>query len=346
MFIALVEALFFTEWGQAVMRLFCRLRSAFFLVSAVLYAIVAAHPLISQTADSNPLVEHLTRPEFGFYAKEINCDGVVIRGSALVRDQTLTAVCGRLDRMLVKQDLTRRNMMQRGVELHVVSAGEETSSLPESRGVDQFNGQQLDTGVYGSCSESRHAGDDMLDQCTRQLAISILLYGFDEQIRKHVEEQFRSAKVKGLWNESAAGSSPLEYWAQLSAKYFGRGEGSAPDLRVYDSGGYALLEHIYGGLERPIAVEVIRARSVSKLAISKVNGIHAQIQLVNNSPKPIHISWMDADGKIRAMGELGPYNRAVKDTFLSQVWIVEDQRGVELDRFIVENFVSEYIAAD
>lgn len=328
------------------MRLFSSLRSAFFPMPALLYAIVAAPPLISQTAESAPLVEHLNPPEFGFYAKELNCDGVVLRGSALVRDQTLTAICGRLDRMLAKQDLTRRNMAQRGVELHVVSAGEEISSLPEFRGVDQSNGQQADAGVYGSCSESKRAGDDVLDQCTHPLAIRILLYGFDEPIRKHIEEQFRSARVKGLWGESAAGSSPLEYWAQLSVKYFGSSEGSALNFRAYDPGGYTLLDHIYAGLERPVAVEVIRARSVSRLAISKVNGIPAQIQLVNNGPKPIRISWMDADGKVRAMGELGPYNRAVKDTFLAQVWIVEDQRGVEIDRVIVENFVSEYIAAD
>ena len=326
-----------------VMRLFSSLLSAFLYLVALLL-VAAPRPSASQIADTVSAVEYLSSPEFGFYAKDIICDGIVIRGSALVSDQTLTSVCGRLAEMLSKQDLTRRNMMQRGVELHIVSSKEERSLLPEYRGADQPNGQYLDTGVYGSCSEARSDGNGMMDQCTRQLAISILLYGFDEPIKKHIEEQFRSAKVKGLWNEAAAGSNPQEYWAQLSAQYFGRHGG--PDLRTYDSGGYALLERIYGGLERPTVVEAIRARSVSKLAISKVNNVHAQIQLVNNGPKPIRISWMDADGNIRAMGELGPYNRTIKGTFLSQVWIVEDQGGVELDRFVVENFVSEYIAAD
>jgi hypothetical protein len=245
--------------------------------------------------------------------------------------------------MLARQDHSLQNMMQRGVELHVVDAGEKISSLPEYRGADH-DGRNRDIGVYGNCIEAKQDGND--ESCTHQLAISTFLYGFDDQIRKHIEEQFRNSRLKGLWNGSAAGASVQEYWALLSMLYFGWRQGAPNDLRLYDPGGYALLERIYNGLERPAAIEAIRARSVSKLAISKVNDVRAQIQLVNNSSKPIRICWMDPDGKIRDVGELGPYNRTIKDTSLLQVWIVQDQRGVEMDRFIVEDAVSEYIAAD
>ena len=244
--------------------------------------------------------------------------------------------------MLARQEISRRNMMQRGVELHVVAAGENISSLPEYRGVT--GGAHLDDAVYGSCVEALEGREN--ESCARQIAISIFLYGFDEPIRKHIEEQFRDARLQGLWNGSSAGTSAQEYWAQLSLLYFGWQQNSVRDLHVYDPRGYALVESIYNGLERPVAIEAIRARSVSKLAISKVNGVRAQIQLVNNSSKPIRISWMDPEGKIRDVGELGPYNRTIKDTSLSQVWIVQDQRGIEMDRFVVENPVSEYIAAD
>jgi hypothetical protein len=325
---------------------FCKLGRVFFLTFVVLFCLGPSYPSFAQSESNDFAVEHRSLPEFGFYAKDVNCDGIPIRGSEFVHDQTLITICGRLAKMLQKLDLARQNMMQRGVELHVVGINEKLSALPEYRDTDQSNNPNSDTSVYETCYEAEHDGNDAIDQCTRRLAISILLYGFDDQIRKHIEEQFRSSRIKGLWNGSAAASSSKEYWAQLSIQYFSRREGPTSDLPTYDPGGYALLERIYSGLERPIAVEAIRARSVSKLAISKVNHIHAQIQLVNNGPKPIRILWMDPDGRIRTIGDLGAYNRTIKDTFLSQVWVVQDQRGVELDRFIVEDAVSEYIAAD
>ncbi|MBS1800559.1 MAG: hypothetical protein JSS95_12130 [Acidobacteria bacterium] len=299
--------------------------------------------LISQTVSATESVESLSVPEFGFYDKYVSCGGVTFRSSKHTKDHELSGLCVRLDRMLAKQDDARRNMAQRGVEFHVVAADEQVASLPEYRGVGR-DGRALDVGVYGSCVESKQGGSD--GSCSRQLAISIFLFGFDEQMRRHIEEQFRSARLKGLWRDDAAGESAKEYWAQLSVRYFGWGRATAVELRAYDPGGYALLDHIYGGFERPRAIEVIRARSVSKLAISKVNKVPAQIQLVNNSARPIRVFWMDTEGKSREVGELGPFNRTIRDTSLSQVWIVEDERGVEMDRFIVEDPVSEYIAAD
>ncbi|WP_263366711.1 VHL beta domain-containing protein [Edaphobacter bradus] len=312
----------------------------------------------AQAIEDKPVVEQLSSPQFGFYAKLVNCNGIFIRGAAAVQDRALLATCDRVQRMLARTDVTRQNLMQRGVELHLVGAGQNMSSLPEyvgkyAEGVARS--PQSPVGIYGACNEV--ASDSDLDRCTHEFALSIAQYGFDAKIRKHIEAQFRNAIITGLWGGAAAATNPQEYWAQLSMWYFGghgefaRAANRFPEpgpqgLRQYDPGGYALLQHIYSGMERPAAIEAIRARSVSKLALSGTSHETAELQLVNNSGQTLRIFWIDTEGHTRPMGQLGPYNRMIEDTFLSHVWMVEDQRGVELDRFVVEDFVSEYIAAD
>jgi hypothetical protein len=331
-----------------------------FSIAAMTCLTATDQPLLSQSLDEDQVIERLDPPEFGFYAKAINCDGIFIRGSKSVRDNSLVQTCHRVTQMLAMLDTVQRNMTQRGVELHIVSMGEDVASLPEYRNGNSSNlsgHPATQGGIYEVCLETPNEADGMIDQCTHQFALSIMLYGFDTAIRRHIEEGFRNARVARLWEGTVASSNPQEYWAQLSTWYFG-GQGKSSDprtslppsgpagLKQYDPNGFTLLNRIYGGMERPKVIEVVRARSVSKLAISGTNNVPAELQLVNNSGRPIRVSWMDAAGNIRAMGELGPFNRTILDTSLSQVWTVKDQRGVEMDRFIVENSVSEYIAAD
>src|SRR5438128_1498859 len=108
------------------MPLFIDVRSTvLFLSLEVLCLAGSTNPLLSQVISAVESVEHRSPPEFGFYEKDVSCNGIALRGSAAVRDQALSAICAKLDKMLARQDLSRRNMMQRGVELHVVAAKEE-----------------------------------------------------------------------------------------------------------------------------------------------------------------------------------------------------------------------------
>jgi hypothetical protein len=333
----------------AFVRCSTRTISGFFFLSAIVLCLLLS-PAGAQKRESQNSIEVVGPPHFGLYAKALNCDGIFIRGTSSVRDELMLRACDMANAMLAKQNVSRLNMMQKGVELHINPQGEE--SRLNAVGADdetkrRIELQQLLTNPYRSCFDG--------DSCTRQLALAVMSFGFDGAMRKHIEEQFREAKIRGLWSGTIAGSSPQEYWSQLSMLYFRQmldpvhlaaSASSHTKFSTRDSGGYTLVDRIYGGSERPAAVEAIRARSVSKLALSKVNNVPAQLQLVNNSTHSMRILWMDSEGHLQSMGELSPFSRILKDTTLSQVWVVENQQGTEIDRFIIEDSLNEYIVAD
>lgn len=262
---------------------------------------------------------------------------------------------------IVVGDVVRQNLAQRGVELHLIAVGQSIRSLPEyaDRKEDEaLRGVRERPGIYTACGEEAFAepatGELGIDPCTTEFALAILRYGYDAKIRNRIAGEYRDAVKAGLRRNAPAGASPEQYWSELSAWYFGghgmflHAEDSFPapgpqGLRQYDPQGYDLLKLLYSGMERPLAIEAIRARNVSKLAISQASNVSAQLQLVNNGPQTLRLFWIDPDGVTRSVGVLGPYRRAIEDTFLSDVWMVEDQRGVEIDRFVVDDPVSEVI---
>jgi hypothetical protein len=327
----------------------------------------------SQVEGSEFTVERADPPQFGFYAKSVDCGGVVIRGSSSVKDSTLLSTCAKITTMLSLMDVSRQNLRQRGVELHIAGREQSILDLPESRDQRKLT-ERVDTkeplpdeprakaGIYSACSEEDQPATDFermpsgLDMCVRVFAIALMNYGFDAEIRREIATQFRSSIGKGLWQRTLATASVEDYWAELSLRYFNsrggllrtdqRSPAGSSDLRQYDPGGFNLLDLIYSGHKRPVAVEAIRARSVSKLALSRVSSRPAELQLVNNSAQRIRIFWIDTEGESRALGELGPYSRVIEPTYFFHVWMLEDQRGVELQRFVVEDYLSEVVAAD
>ncbi|WP_158944392.1 hypothetical protein [Granulicella sp. S190] len=275
--------------------------------------------------------------------------------------------------MTASMDVAKQNLRQRGVELHIVGRGQELSILPENlsvRGSSKVSGlpQKSDTdgsraqsGIYSACGEesllatASDAGKNSTDLCMREFAIALMNYGFDDEIRRLIESQYHSSVAAGHWNGTRAAASPEDYWAELSMWYFdirasfaaqGRSaESAANAIRAEDPSGFALVDLLYTQKKRPVAIEAIRARAVSKLALSSVSKRPAELQLVNNSGKNIRFFWIDTEGELRPIGELGPYNRTIEKTFFQHVWMIEDQRGVEIQRFVIEDYVSEVIAA-
>ncbi len=316
----------------------------------------------AQIGTGMPGIERFDPPYFGFYTKAIDCDGVFIRGSALVEDRALVDGCMRMQTMLASMDVAKQNLRQRGVELHLLGKGQGLLELPENHGRHPINdggattqksnpdGGRAESGIYSACGEesllsaASHRGDDTTDLCMREFAIALMNYGLDEEIRKLIEAQFGLSVNAGRWRGSRAARSPEDYWAELSMWYFGPDTAEAQSKRKEDIAGFALLDLLYQQRKRPIAIEAIRARSVSKLALSRVSSRQAELQLINNSDQRIRVFWMDPDGAFHPMGELGPYNRIIEKTFFQHVWMIEDERGVELQRFVVEDYVSEVIA--
>lgn len=338
-----------------------RRRQGFFRMAcgfACFASLICLKPLIwAQDLNHDHTIERMDPPVFGFYAKYLNCGGIAIRGSRDLRDDTMRTVCERVSQIFMKSYILQRNMTQRGVEIHLVGNAEKIAMLPEFRGaMTSLNSSLSQPNEYGLCFETANESA-MLDQCTAQIALEVMLYGFDPIIRKEIQEQFQTARLQHLWDGIDAGQDAKQYWSQLSIWYFGgRGDctqkskqcpaSGKESLNSYDPGGYSLLSRLYEGVEKPKAIEVIRARSVSRLALSSISSVPAELQLVNNGGHPIRVSRMDPYGHIMSVSELGPFNRMVLSTSLFQIWLLNDQKGVELDRFIVENTVSEYIVSN
>lgn len=311
------------------------LRILFFF--ALLELSVVPATLMAQSAADGTTIEQTDPPLDGFYAKSLSCDGVPIRGSQHVSNDSLTAVCHRMNQMLEHQQTARRNLVQHGVELHLIASGEDLSSLPEHRATTALPGNRL---VFGYCYEQTREQHDLLDQCTRQIARSLMLYGFDRTMRLHIQDQFNESRMRP--SATQAGSA-LAFWEQISLATFASGSSTATVQG--DPVSLAFASNLYKGLERPRRLQVLRARNVSSLALSGTERIPAEIQFANNSERTFKLFSMDADGHLHEAGELGPFNRIVEETFLNQVWVVQDRRSVEVDRVLVEGDLSEYVAA-
>jgi VHL beta domain len=318
----------------------------------------------AQASEEPTVIQRFDPPQFGFYAKAIDCGGVFIRGSAAVQDAALEAACSRMTTMMAQIDVTQRNLRQRGVELHVFGREQGLADLPENRrslaGVvtpipaDPGRGT---IAIYSACGEeSLTSPSTGYDLCMREFAVALMDYGFDDEIRRLIAKQYQVSITAGRWRGTPAAVGPESFWAELSMRYFGarpnfirETPSIAPGpegLRQYDAAAFALLDLLYSGKKRPAAIEAIRAREVSKLALSHVSNRPAELQLVNNSGQRIRIFWIDTQGESRSLGELGPYNRMIEKTYFNHVWMIEDERGVELQRFVIEDYVSEVIAID
>jgi VHL beta domain len=331
------------------------------LVSGFLTVSGVSGQSAAKPVEDESSIQRSDPPYFGFYAKAIDCDGVFIRGSAAVRDSTLHATCARVTAMLAQMDVARKNLRQRGVEIHIFGREQSLADLPESRRATAASGAALKdarrgaVGIYSACGEEDPAATPP-ELCIREFAIAVMNFGFDDEIRRAIETRYQASLAAGRWIGTPAAASPQSYWADLSMLYFASQPGftaaaqsssSEPaDLRRYDGDGFALLDLLYSGRRRPVAVEAIRAREVSKLALSKVSKRESELQLVNNSGRKLKVFWIDTEGVPLALGELGPYSRVIERTFFQHVWMIEDERGIELERFVVEDYLSEVIVAD
>jgi hypothetical protein len=341
--------------------------ATFFALGLLLLSYFEHSTALGEEYSDDRVIERADPPQFGFFAKAIDCDGIFIRASAGVQDRALLTVCHGISAMLATMKVTRNNLRQRGVELHIFAKDQSLADLPENKrslgGVVARkianDGERGSAGIYSACGEeglTEFAGGDGPNDCMYEFAIALMDYGFDDAVRQLILKQFQTSITSGRWRGTRAATDPQDYWAELSMRYFAsnpgfRTEGSqiapgADGLRRYDPEGFALLDLLYSGRKRPIAMEAIRARSVDKFALSHVSTRPAELQLVNNSGQRLRIFWIDPQGDLKPFGELGPYNRVIEKTFFNHVWMIEDERGVELQRFIVEDYLSEVIAAD
>jgi len=218
-------------------------------------------------------VTRVEPPEKGFYAKRLDCDGIIIKASTNVADEAFAAACDRLSLMLSNLPTVRAKLRAAGAELHIIGRDEVTTDLPEWRHdkgkpLKEYNGLTRDQrtrgmgGLHTSCGEEnllrlqkdRYRGRDI---CVHEFAHNILQHGTTPGMRQKVREQYRRSLDRGLWAGSYAGSNFDEFFAELSMWYFGTHgdltvKGAQPangraGLKAYDPEAFELLDAFYSG---------------------------------------------------------------------------------------------------
>jgi alpha-glucosidase len=316
-------------------------------------------------AQESPTIVKIVRiepPEFGFYAKRTDYEGIPIKAHADVADDALVEARRRLETMLGRMPDVAANLVTEGVELHVIGKDQVTSDLPEHRHLKgkPFDGA-LDVdrrtrglgGRLASCGEEnllrlpddRYAGRDI---CIHEFAHAILAHGLSGDVRRRVAEQHRRSTDRGLWRTAYAATNDDEFFAELSMWYFGtRGDFGKIDprpepgrdwLRGYDPDAFCLLDDLYSG-----RVEVARLRlaTLDPLPPGREGTLRSlsaevptSIQLVNRTPNEVQVFWLDYEGKRRRYGSIPPGGRDSRSTFSTHPWLLTDAEGEGLAIFV------------
>jgi tetratricopeptide (TPR) repeat protein len=212
-------------------------------------------------------------PSAGFFLKSIDCDGIPIRSSAAVDNMALILACGKVRRMLADIPVVRRTLVNGRAGLDIIGDREKTTDLPQNREFQgkayqdaQGNTTDMDKrtrgvgGLTGSCGEENilglpsdryYRGEDI---CIHEFAHEIMDFGFSAAVQQEIEQQYRASLDAGLWKGAYAAVNSHEFFAELSAWYFGTHgqfvEKSFPapgreGLRGYDPQAFNLIERLY-----------------------------------------------------------------------------------------------------
>jgi len=313
-------------------------------------------------------------PHFNFYARHYDCDGIPVRSANVVNPAALVAACGHIRQMLEHIPNVRANLIAKGAELHIMGEDQQISDLPEAR---NRRGEQVfprvgDTakslekvdidawagatgGIYANCPEINllHLPGDGYgvhdEVCVHEFAHDIMGIGFDAGMRLQIQSAYKASIKKGLWKGAYAATNPGEWWAEMSAWYFGAqggvGKMEAPvpapgpeALRAYDPAAFALLDRFYGGQKQPAVVKMHEMKPMKEVeGGTGPNPDLAEALFINNTPVRQYLDWVDRQGGSHSVGFVEPYNRLLYPCYMNQYWMVMDPRTKVYKLFTVSD---------
>ena len=321
---------------------------------------IAALLAMAATAAELPPIRALDPPEQGFFAKQLDYEGIPIKAPAVVADEALYVARTRLGRLLAKLPDAVYNLRVAGAELHIIGKDQVTSDLPEHRHLKgkPFDGNltadQRTRGLGGlltSCGEEnllelpgdRYAGRDI---CTHEFAHNLQDHGLSRDLRDRIKTQYQHSLELGLWKGAYAGSNVSEYFAELTMWYFGthgdrKMTGPKPadgpeGLRKYDPEAFALLDQIYQGKLPVTRVQVTELKpeppARERELRSTATGAVASIRFRNGTAQELRLFWLDSDGKRQPYGTLAAGASRTQRTSAGHVWLLvgADDRTVAL----------------
>ncbi len=288
---------------------------------------------------------------FGFYAKVLYCDSIVVRSSLEVDNDALVLAGMKIRTMLKFMPVVRHNLIQRGAEMHIIARGQHISDMPEFlemkgkpfrdnvgalyKSVDErFQG--LTKKVYACCTEENILYATTYDLCVHEFAHLVMLEGMDENTQKKIINQYHLSISKGLWKNLYASTDAKEYFAELSTYYFGAnarafshlpdGESAPEALREYDEGGYNLLDSVYSGILQPTLINMqpaVKMADNSNL-YGYDNTRKAELTVVNNTGKKLFIY---SNNMITPGSEVSPYLHCTLTVWAMQIVMIKDDSG-------------------
>ncbi|HEY3414934.1 MAG TPA: hypothetical protein VGM51_18020 [Armatimonadota bacterium] len=328
-------------------------------ITLILMATVTGAAMASAPGDH--AIKRIDPPEQGFYAKEIDCDGILIKAPAEVSDAAILEAARRISRVLEHIPVVRRNLAAVGAEHHIIGKDQQTSDLPEWRqmkGKPHWDGSasfdQRTRGMGGLVSSSGEENllklpsdryKDHRDICSHEFSHGILGSGVSPEIVRKFEEQRQRSTAKGLW-KSYAGTNTQEFFAELTMWYFGtRGDyGSIqpkPEpgrawFRRYDPEAYALFDSFYSGRLPVPPIKVVRIGLSARKNPVAVAGAPSKASVVivqNNTAGSIKTYMIAGDGTRQQVDTIPPGGRYDNNAHASGQWEVTDQEGKSLGFF-------------
>jgi alpha-glucosidase len=321
-----------------------------FVIAAVLFS---AESALAETSAAE--IKRLKPPEMGFYAKEIDYQGIPIKAPIVVADQALIEAWRKLSMMLAHLPDAVSNLREHGAELHIIGKGQGTSDLPEHRAE---KGKLFDRnltmdertrgvgGVFASCGEEnllrlsndRYNGRDI---CVHEFAHTLQELGLDESLQKRIKVRYDKAIDSGLWKTTYAATNDGEFFAELSMWYFGthgdEGDIKPPPkpgkdwLRQYDPDSYALLDDIYSGR---VHIDKLHFGELRAFPPTLEGHMYSGTQpgktavlFINKSGQDLSAYWLDYNGARHFYSAIPAYSRVLQPTYVSHVWLVTHKNG-------------------
>lgn len=226
---------------------------------------------------SGPEIIQLHPPDQGFFSKELIYHGIPIKANEVVSDTAVYEAYRRVSRLLadlvVRQPMLISNLVESGVELHIIGLHQVTSDLPEFRDLKgkplpEYNGLTIDQrtrgmgGKLSSCAEENllklktdhYYGRDI---CAHEFSHAIRNCGMPLEVVERFNQQYHRSLAKGLWKGAYSASNADEFFAELTMWYFGthgdlnmtgpKPEDGPEGLKKYDPEAYALFDDFYRG---------------------------------------------------------------------------------------------------
>lgn len=225
-------------------------------------------------------VPDAVRAEFGitsrWYAKYLNADGIPVLGSAGVSDAALYKA--QRQAMLLMRTMPRSvaaQLRSQHNRIVILAADEGVGDIPEfaaafpDRSIDQRFwagfGATLTLPITSGTEENllRHSNQENIFVHEFAHTVGELgLASIDPVFVEQLQQAYAAAQAAGLWNNSYAGSSLNEYWAEGVQTYFDVNREGVPggdgvhnhvntrsELADHDRLLFALLRRVYGDAE-------------------------------------------------------------------------------------------------